>query len=172
MDFSLKDLVILGIALWVTFNLPRWSRKFAPEGISGWKMPPALRLIVQVFIAWLFAKIGWSFIADGIDDALSNLREIAVTEQISRVVKLPEIILGVGAIVLTLWLFKTLFESLADAKTGTDTIVAIVVLVVFMAGYNMLWIFLRKYLLLNLEGSELLFQTESWKIVETFFNSQ
>ena len=155
MDFSLKDLVILGIALWVTFNLPRWSRKFAPEGISGWKMPPALRLIVQVFIAWLFAKIGWSFI-----------------EQISRVVKLPEIILGVGAIVLTLWLFKTLFESLADAKTGTDTIVAIVVLVVFMAGYNMLWIFLRKYLLLNLEGSELLFQTESWKIVETFFNSQ
>jgi hypothetical protein len=169
MDFELKHLVILLIALWVTFQLPTWSRKLVPEGISGWKVPSALKLVAQFFIAYLLAYVGWGSIAGAIDDGLVQLREIAATEQISRVIKLPEILLAVGAIFLTLWLIKVVFTNLGDAKKLSDSLIAIVILVLVFALYNTIWVFLRKYLLLNLEGSELLFQTQAWNVVENFF---
>lgn len=169
MDFELKYLVVLLIALWVTFQLPKWSKKLVPNGIGGWAIPSALKLVLQFLIAYILAYVGWGSIAGAIDDGLVNLRDIAAADQINRVVKLPEIILAVGAIFLTLWLVKVVFENLGEAKKASDSVVAILILVLVFVLYNAIWGVLKDYLFLNLDGSELLFKTESWGIVENFF---
>lgn len=169
---SIQNIIILGIAIWVGYNLPSWSKKFVPGGIGKWAVPSPVKIVLQYVIAYIFAKYGWGKIASSVDIALSNLKSIAAIKQVENILKIPTIILAIGAIVITLWIIKVVFESLSEAKSFTDSLLAFAILIILFSGYNWLWTKLSEYILLNITGAEKLFATEAWKEIKTFFDAE
>lgn len=165
----MKELLVVAIAFWVAYQLPKWARKIVPDGIDRWNLPNSVKLVLQLTLAYIFARMGWGTLSGSLESALKSLEGVADATQVKNLVAIPEVVLASFAIVGTLWLLKVVFESLNDCKTLTESLIAIGILIVFFSFNNFIWNTLKDYLIFNLEGAEKLSSTRPFGIIESFF---
>ncbi len=165
----MKELLIVVIAFWVAYQLPKWARKIVPDGIDNWHLPNSVKLVAQLALAYVFARMGWGSLSGSLESALTSFQGVADATQVKNLVVIPEVVLAILAIVGTLWLLKTIFESLNDCHNLTESLIAIGILIAFFSFNNFVWGILKDYLIFNLEGAEKLSSTRPFEVIESFF---
>lgn len=169
MEIQLQDLVVLGIAIWVMFQLPGWAGKFIPANVGKNPLPTALGFILRIIIAFVFANIGWRGLANSLNNGYDVVREVAGTEQILRVINIPEVISALVTIYLSLWIIKMVFLYLKDPKDLTNAAIAAALVLGIFLFNNLVWDLLREYIVTNLSGAQLVIDTEPFQVVFDFF---
>jgi hypothetical protein len=165
-----EAIVVLAIGTYVAFQLPVWAEKLLPESAGEIKLEGFWGVLGQLVLAYGAAAWGWARLVSAIDVALVNLRLIAATPQIIEVVEVSDFILAGLAFFSVFWLLTTIFKNLPRPKNLGGTLGVVIMLGFALFWPDILWGFLRTYIQNNMQGAELLLQTEAWTIIKNGLN--
>jgi hypothetical protein len=167
---SFEELVVLVLAGYVALMLPTWSEKIVPETIGSMKISGAIKIALQLVLAWFAARVGWIKLNEAIDIGLYYLKEIAQKEQIARVIELREFWLAIGAFVFVFWLVSLIFRYLPKPENVWGTVGAVVILVLVFFAPATIWKLISNYITYNLIGAEGLLSSDAWQAVKGGLN--
>lgn len=170
-DLTLKGLIVVATAFYVAWALPSWVKKFIPTNAGKRDIPKALRLVVIAILSMVFSTVLWAGISTHMAQGITTLRSVVGSEpMISMRGLFPEIILAIVTVLLVFWLLKVVFDHLNEPSDLAGAVISLVlVLGLFYMG-EQIWVWVGKYLMNNLNGANMLYQSEPFQIIENFFN--
>lgn len=172
MDINLQDVIVLGVAIWVMFQLPTWASKVIPAKVGKTTLPTSLTFLIKVGVAFLFANIGWKGLASSMDTGFATIKDIGGTSQVVAVIKVPEVILALITIIVSMWFVKTVFEHLKEPQDLTNALIALALIVGIFVFNNVVWDLLKEYVLINLNGAEIVIESDPFQTLFQFFSGE
>lgn len=163
----MTGILIVFIAAFVAISLPKWATKLVPTSVDKKEVPSGISLGLRVLIAFLAGSgaVVWKALTAGIDKGFFAIQDVSKEVDKLLSISIPNAVIGAMAIAGSIWILYIVFKSLTVPKTAGQAGINIAIVFLLFAFSGTVWGGLGDYFLGNLQGAQLLFQTESWKAI-------